>query len=85
MRRRIESPRILLIACPIEYYKYRFQYASLATLLTQEQEYMIMKRIICSHIQIIVKKIMSLSPDVILVGNNVSKHALDLFLKVYLL
>lgn len=44
-----------------------------------------MKRIICSHIQIIVKKIMSLSPDVILVGNNVSKHALDLFLKVYLL
>lgn len=39
MRHRIESPRILIIACPIEYYKYKYQYASLATLLTQEQEY----------------------------------------------
>lgn len=34
------------------------------------------------HIQIIVKKILTLSPDVILVGNNVSKYALDLFLEV---
>lgn len=34
------------------------------------------------HIQIIVKKIMSLSPDVILVGSNVSKHAIDLFVEV---
>ena len=32
------SPRILLIACPIEYYKDNYQYASLSTLLTQEQE-----------------------------------------------
>ena len=39
MRRRIISPRILLISCPIEYYKYKYQYASLETLLTQEQEY----------------------------------------------
>ena len=38
MRRRIEQPRILLIACPIEYYKYKYQYASLATLLSQEME-----------------------------------------------
>lgn len=35
-----------------------------------------------SHIQIIVKKIMALNPNLILVGNNVSKHALDLFLRV---
>ena len=34
------------------------------------------------HIQIIVKKIMTLSPDVILVGSNVSKHAIDLFVEV---
>lgn len=27
---------------------------------------------------------MTLNPDVILVGSNVSKHALDLFLKVFL-
>lgn len=33
------SPRILLIACPIEYYKDNYQYASLSTLLTQEQEW----------------------------------------------
>ena len=37
-----------------------------------------------SHIQIIVKKIMALEPNLILVGNNVSKHALDLFLRVCL-
>lgn len=37
-----------------------------------------------SHIQIIVKKIMALEPNLILVGNNVSKHALDLFLRVWL-
>ena len=36
-----------------------------------------------SHIQIIVKKIMALEPNLILVGNNVSKHALDLFLRVW--
>ncbi|KAK8800903.1 hypothetical protein WA588_001734, partial [Blastocystis sp. NMH] len=71
MRHRIESPRILLISCPIEYYKNKYQYASLSTLLSQEVE----------HIQIIVKKIMTLSPDVILVGSNVSKHAIDLFVE----
>ena len=38
MKRRIVAPRILLIACPIEYYKSKNQYASLETLLTQEQE-----------------------------------------------
>ena len=38
MKRRIVTPRILLIACPIEYYKLKNQYASLETLLTQEQE-----------------------------------------------
>lgn len=38
MRRRIESPRVLLIACPIEYYKSKYQYASLSTLLSQEVE-----------------------------------------------
>ena len=38
MKRRIVMPRILLIACPIEYYKLKNQYASLETLLTQEQE-----------------------------------------------
>ena len=37
------------------------------------------------HVQIIVKKILSLNPDVILVGNNVSKHAIDLFLQVGIL
>lgn len=39
MKRFIVSPRILLIACPIEYYKDNYQYASLNTLLTQEQEF----------------------------------------------
>ena len=78
MRHRIESPRVLLIACPIEYYKSKYQYAS----LSQEVEYMRMIRMIDRHIQIIVKKILTLSPDVILVGNNVSKYALDLFLEV---
>ena len=82
MRHRIESPRVLLIACPIEYYKSKYQYASLSTLLSQEVEYMRMIRMIDRHIQIIVKKILTLSPDVILVGNNVSKYALDLFLEV---
>lgn len=39
MKRCIVSPRILLIVCPIEYYKDNYQYASLSTLLTQEQEW----------------------------------------------
>jgi len=39
MRHRIESPRILLISCPIEYYKNKYQYASLSTLLSQEVEW----------------------------------------------
>lgn len=36
----------------------------------------------CSHIQILVKKLLSLSPSVILVSSNVSKHAIDLLLQV---
>ena len=82
MKRCIISPRILLIACPIEYYKDNYQYASLSTLLTQEQELVFTRVLMHSHIQILVKKLLSLNPSIILVGSNVSKHAIELFLQV---
>ena len=82
MKRCIVSPRILLIACPIEYYKDNYQYASLSTLLTQEQEWVFVLVLTRSHIQILVKKLLSLNPNIILVGSNVSKHAIDLLLQV---
>ncbi|KAI9327289.1 GroEL-like apical domain-containing protein [Obelidium mucronatum] len=69
----IENPRILTIAFPLEYQRssQHFQYVSLETVLAQEKDYL----------HLLMGRIISLRPAVVLVGGNVSRIALDLFVR----
>ncbi|CAM9097245.1 unnamed protein product [Ectocarpus fasciculatus] len=63
-----ESPKILILSGGIEFHRQDFRLSSLDTLIDQEDKFL----------EIMVEKIMSLSPDIILVGKSVSRRAQEL-------
>jgi TCP-1/cpn60 chaperonin family len=63
-----QNPRILLLAGGIEFQRTDSRLSSMETLIEQEDKYM----------QILVDKIMSLKPDIILVGKSVARRAQEL-------
>jgi 1-phosphatidylinositol-3-phosphate 5-kinase len=67
MARNILSPRILLLTFPLEYARHNSQFMSLQPVIAQEREYL----------SNLVKRIMALSPNVLLVEKNVSGLALS--------
>ena len=71
MRRVIEIPRILLIATSLQYQRQPDHILSLENVAGQELEYM----------HIIVGKIMSLNPDVLIVGGHIHRIAEELLHK----
>ncbi|ODQ67458.1 hypothetical protein NADFUDRAFT_12892, partial [Nadsonia fulvescens var. elongata DSM 6958] len=71
MPRDISNPRIALIMFPIEYRRTSRNFMSLEPILAQEKEY----------IRKLAKRIISLSPDIVLAGSTVNGHALDLLAK----
>ncbi|GAV55406.1 hypothetical protein ZYGR_0AV00370 [Zygosaccharomyces rouxii] len=72
MMRHLENPRILLIMFPLEYQRNENHFLSIETVFAQEQEYL----------DKLVSRLVSLSPDIIFVGANVSGYALELLNKV---
>ena len=62
------NPRILLLAGGIEFQRTDTKLSSMDTLIEQEDKYM----------EILVEKIMSLKPDIILVGKAVARKAQEL-------
>jgi len=65
MVRPLQNPRVLLLAGGIEFQRSNSRMASFDTLLEQERHY----------IQILVEKIVALRPDLVLVGQAVSRQA----------
>eukprot|EP00981_Chlorochromonas_danica_P012757 scaffold5387_cov251-Ochromonas_danica.AAC.7 len=63
-----ENPRILLIASGIEFQRTDMKLSSMDTLIEQEDKFM----------EILVQKLMSLKPDIILVGRSVARKAQEL-------
>lgn len=63
-----DNPKILILAGGIEFHRQDFRMSSLDTLIDQEDKFL----------EIMVEKIMSLSPDIILVGKSVSRRAQEL-------
>lgn len=68
MPRLVKNPRLLLIMFPLVYQKNENHFMSLDSVLAQEQEYL----------NKLVLRLTLLNPDVVLVGANVSGHALKL-------
>lgn len=68
MRSEIQSARVLLLGCSIEFERKTERIVSFDKLLSQEKEYL----------RMLVSKIASMQPDVILVEKNVSRIAQDL-------
>lgn len=62
MKTLIENARILLIECPIAYQRIEGKFVTLETLILQEKEYL----------RNVVSRILSYSPDIVLVHKNVS-------------
>ncbi len=71
MEREVEQPRVLLLSGGIEFQRDEKRLSSFETLLEQEER----------HTEILVGKIVSSRPDVILVGKSVSRYAQELLLK----
>lgn len=71
MPRKIETPRILLLMFPIEYERSENKFLSIEAVIAQEKEYL----------DKLVSRIISLRPDIIYVGANVSGYALELFIQ----
>lgn len=71
MPRLVESPRILLVMFPLEYQRNDNHFLSIETVIAQEREYL----------DKLVSRLTSLSPNVVLVGANVSGYALELLNK----
>lgn len=69
MPRQVSNPRILLVMFPLEYQKHNHHIISLESVMAQETEYL----------KKLVLRLLSLNPDVVLVGANVSGYALQLF------
>jgi hypothetical protein len=65
---RIKNPRILLLAGGIDFQRDVARMSSLDTLIEQEDRYL----------EILIEKIMSLKPDIILVGKAVARRAQEL-------
>eukprot|EP00743_Colponemidia_sp_Colp-15_P004545 GILK01004899.1.p1 GENE.GILK01004899.1~~GILK01004899.1.p1 ORF type:complete len:1879 (+),score=385.22 GILK01004899.1:797-5638(+) len=65
MRTRIDNPRILLLACGLEFQRVENRLSSFDTLIDQEKEY----------IEILVAKVLALKPDLIIVNKTVSRLA----------
>ena len=63
-----QNPRILLLAGGIDFQRADARMSSLDTLIEQEDQYL----------KILVEKIMSLKPDIILVGKAVARRAQEL-------
>lgn len=63
-----ENPRILLLAGGIEFQRADTKLSSMDTLIEQEDKYM----------ELLVEKIMSLHPDIIMVGKSVARKAQEL-------
>ena len=61
----ISKPRVLLLAGGIEFQRSDAKFSSLETLIEQENKYL----------EILVEKILSLRPDVIIVGKSISRRA----------
>lgn len=72
MPRHLENPRILLIMFSLEYQRSENHFLSIETVFAQEQEYL----------DKLISRLISLSPDIIFVGANVSGYALELLNKV---
>ncbi|AQZ11038.1 FAB1 (YFR019W) [Zygosaccharomyces parabailii] len=72
MPRFLENPRILLIMFPLEYQRNENHFLSIETVFAQEKEYL----------DKLVSRLVSLSPDIIFVGANVSGYALELLNKL---
>ena len=64
----IQKPRILLLAGGIEFQRHEMKFSSLDTLIEQETKY----------IEILVEKILSLQPDIVVVGKSISRRAQEL-------
>lgn len=62
------SPRLILLAGGIEFQRTDTKLSSMDTLIEQEDKYM----------EILVDKIMSMKPDIILVGKSVARKAQEL-------
>lgn len=71
MPRKIENPRVLLLMFPIEYERNENKFLSIESVMAQEKEYL----------DKLVSRIISLRPDIIYVGANVSGYALELFIQ----
>ncbi len=71
MTKEISNPRIMLLSGGIEYTRRENRIASLHTLLEQESKYL----------QIHVTKITKLKPDILIVGESVSRKAQELLLE----
>eukprot|EP01033_Poteriospumella_lacustris_P022103 gene22103-16543_t len=63
-----DNPRILLLAGGIEFQRADMKLSSMDTLIEQEDK----------HMELLVDKIMSLKPDIILVGKSVARKAQEL-------
>eukprot|EP01035_Chromulina_nebulosa_P017670 gene17670-23259_t len=72
MQERTKSdPRVLLLSGGIDFQRMDTKLSSMDTLIEQEDKYM----------EILVDKIMSLKPDIVLVGKSVARRAQELFCK----
>lgn len=69
MPRTVLNPRILLIMFPLEYQKHNNHVISIESVVAQEKEYT----------KKLVLRLLSLNPDIILIGTTASGYALQLF------
>lgn len=70
MIKKISNPKILLLTFALDYYRVDNQFMSLEPLISQEKEYL----------KNLINGILELKPHIVLVANNVSRIAQELFL-----
>lgn len=68
MKTKIDSPKILLLKCPIVYQRVEGKFVTIETLILQEKEYL----------RNVTSRILSYKPDVVLVHKNVAGLAQDM-------
>ncbi|KAG5675557.1 hypothetical protein PVAND_005452 [Polypedilum vanderplanki] len=68
MKTKIDNPKVLLLQCPIAYQRVEGKFVTIESLILQEKEYL----------RNVTSRILSLSPDIVLVHKNVAGIAQDL-------
>ena len=71
MRTSIQNPRILMLNCALDFHRKEFTLSSLDTLVMQEKE----------HMKMMVQKIKSLQPDLVIISKGASRLAQEMLKK----